>query len=61
MSAPLPHDLWLHVARFIPDRTLRGLLTVNASFFDIAMDVRYREVHFTAFGDELLFALVRLK
>ncbi|KAG6865971.1 hypothetical protein C0991_009973 [Blastosporella zonata] len=40
----LPVEIWLHIAKFLPDDTLRGLLVINGLFFDLAMDIRYREV-----------------
>lgn len=40
----IPADIWVHVAKFIPDDTLQNMLVVNSLFFDLAMDVRYKEV-----------------
>ncbi|KAL0959272.1 hypothetical protein HGRIS_014543 [Hohenbuehelia grisea] len=40
----VPHDIWLYIASFLPIRAVRNLYSVNSSFFDIAMDARYRQV-----------------
>ena len=42
--ANIPPEIWLHVAKFIPKEDLRDLLGVNSIFFNIAMDIRYREI-----------------
>lgn len=57
----IPHDVWLYIAQFIPDSSLRDMFSVNRSLFDIAMNLRYGEVKFTKFGEELMFVLARLK
>lgn len=43
----IPPEIWLHVAKFIPKEDLRDLLGVNSIFFNIAMDIRYREIVIT--------------
>ncbi|KAF8150080.1 hypothetical protein B0H34DRAFT_666642 [Crassisporium funariophilum] len=40
----IPPEIWLHIAKFIPDKTLGGMIGVNSVFFDVAMDIRYKEV-----------------
>lgn len=42
--ADIPPEIWLHVAKFIPKEDLRDLLGVNSILFNIAMDIRYREI-----------------
>jgi len=58
---PIPHEIWLHIAKFIPENSLRGLYSVNSSFFDIVMNVRYREVEFIDFDSAMLKKFNRLK
>ena len=40
----IPPEIWFHIAKFIPHEDLRDLLGVNSVFFNIAMDIRYREL-----------------
>ena len=40
----IPPEIWLHVAKFVPKEDLYDLLGVNTIFFNIAMDIRYREI-----------------
>ena len=40
----IPPEIWFHIAKFIPNKNLRDLLGVNSIFFNIAMDIRYREI-----------------
>ena len=42
--ANIPPEIWLHVTKFIPEEDLRDLFGVNSIFFNIAMDIRYREI-----------------
>ena len=44
IMANIPPEIWFHIAEFIPNKHLHDLLAVNRIFFDIAMDIRYREV-----------------
>jgi len=48
------------VAQFLPPKTLRNMLTVNR-VFEMAMDVRYREVHFLHVDSNSIKVLRRLK
>lgn len=57
----IPHDIWLHIAEYIPALVLRNLLIVNRSFFDIAMDCRYRQMSFVYLDNRMVRNLVRLK
>jgi hypothetical protein len=52
MSIKVPDDVWYHIARFIRRGELRKLYSVNRTFFEIAMDERYREVTFGGLADE---------
>ena len=42
--ANIPTEIWLHVVKFIPKEDLQDLLGVNCFFFNIAMDILYREI-----------------
>ena len=42
----IPFEIWLQIASYIPAVQIRNLYSVNRPFFRIAMDERYREVHF---------------
>jgi hypothetical protein len=42
--ANIPPEIWFHIAKFIPNKYLRDLLRVNSVFFNIAMDIRYKEI-----------------
>ena len=42
--ASIPPEIWFYIAKFIPNEELRNLLGVNSIFFDIGMDIRYKEV-----------------
>lgn len=42
--ANIPPEIWFHIAKFIPNKDLRDLLGVNSVFFNIAMDIRYRDI-----------------
>ena len=44
VMANIPPEIWFHVAKFIPKEDLRDLFGVNSIFFNIAMDIRYREI-----------------
>ncbi|KAF8075229.1 hypothetical protein FPV67DRAFT_1382064, partial [Lyophyllum atratum] len=57
----LPHEIWLHIAQFIPASCLEGLISVNSTFYDIAMDCRYRQMSFTFLDNKMLRNIVRLK
>ncbi|KAG6902356.1 hypothetical protein C0995_001153 [Termitomyces sp. Mi166 len=57
----LPHEIWTHVAQFVPASVLEGLISVNSAFYDIAMDCRYRQMSFAFLDSKLLRNVVRLK
>ncbi|KAG6916273.1 hypothetical protein DXG01_007617 [Tephrocybe rancida] len=57
----LPHEIWLHVAQFVPALVLEGLLSVNGTFYDIAMDCRYRQMSFAFLDSRMLRNVVRLQ
>ncbi|KAL0954897.1 hypothetical protein HGRIS_003830 [Hohenbuehelia grisea] len=43
----LPDDIWFEIARFIPEAELTSLYGVNRCFFELALNLRYREVYLT--------------
>jgi hypothetical protein len=48
----LPFDVWLHIASFIPAEQLRTLCEVDRTFFNLAMNIRYKEVVLYHIRDE---------
>ncbi|KAF8647188.1 hypothetical protein AX16_006860 [Volvariella volvacea WC 439] len=61
MKTHIPHDIWALIAQFIPALCLRDLLTVNSTFFHIAMDCRYRQISFAYLDNRTLKSLSRLR
>ncbi|KAG5637392.1 hypothetical protein H0H81_004700 [Sphagnurus paluster] len=57
----LPHEIWSHIAHFVPPSNLERLISVNSTFYDIAMDCRYRQLSFAYLDDRMLRNIVRLK
>ncbi|KAG6812048.1 hypothetical protein H0H92_004632 [Tricholoma furcatifolium] len=57
----LPHEIWLHVAQFIPASVLEGLISVNSTFYDLAMDCRYRQMSFAFLDSRMERNVARLK
>ncbi|KAG6832767.1 hypothetical protein H0H87_000420 [Tephrocybe sp. NHM501043] len=57
----LPHEIWLNVAQFIPASVLERLISVNSTFYDIAMDCRYRQMSFAFLDNRMLRNVTRLK
>ena len=45
MMIPIPHEVWLQIAKHVPPDHLRNLLSVNSALFDEAMNIRYGRVH----------------
>ncbi|KDR76122.1 hypothetical protein GALMADRAFT_210802 [Galerina marginata CBS 339.88] len=48
----IPPEIWLNIARFLSNEELMRCLSVNALFFNLAMDLKYKEIwlrtHWTA-------------
>jgi len=57
----IPHEIWLHIAQFIPALVLKDLYALNSAFFEIAMDCRYRQMSFAYLDKRMLRSLARLK
>ncbi|KAF9563585.1 hypothetical protein CPC08DRAFT_632652 [Agrocybe pediades] len=56
-----PHEIWLHIAHFLPALVIQDLMALNSTFFDIAMDYRYRQMSFAYLDNRMLRSLSRLK
>jgi hypothetical protein len=59
--ASLPHDVWLNIAQFTPVSTILNLLSLNSTFFNLAMDYRYRQMSFAYLDNRMVRNVVRLK
>ncbi|RDB16731.1 hypothetical protein Hypma_002431 [Hypsizygus marmoreus] len=59
MPTAIPDDIWRSVGTFVPSEHLRTLLAINRSFFDLAMNARYREVNLTLLGDRGMIKLLQ--
>lgn len=57
----IPHEIWLHIAQFIPVRVLLNLISLNSTFFELAMDYRYRQMSFAYLDNRMIRSLVRLR
>lgn len=57
----LPHDIWLNVASFVKPSSLESLMSLNSTFFHLAMDIRYRQISFAFLDNNMLRNLVRLQ
>ncbi|KDR80901.1 hypothetical protein GALMADRAFT_241405 [Galerina marginata CBS 339.88] len=57
----IPHEIWMHIAQFLPASVLQDLLSVNSAFFEVAMDYRYRQMSFAYLDNRMLRSLARLK
>lgn len=40
----IPPEIWYRIARFVPEEELCHLLGANTVFFDLAMNLRWKEV-----------------
>ncbi|KAJ7106265.1 hypothetical protein C8R44DRAFT_886146 [Mycena epipterygia] len=56
----LPEDIWRCVASFIPDGQLNTLISVNSALYNIVLDAKYQEVHWTKPDGEMSYSLARL-
>jgi hypothetical protein len=62
MAIPvLPPNIWIHVASFLPGLVLCELISLNSTFFEIAMDNRYRQMSFVYFDNRMLRSISRLR
>ena len=57
----IPAEVWLHIAEFIPDDTLRDMLGVNKLFFNLALDARYKVVSLKSIRLSTMKRLSRLR
>ncbi|KAJ7230574.1 hypothetical protein GGX14DRAFT_486298 [Mycena pura] len=56
-----PPEVWLQVADYLPAQVVADFYTVNSSWFDIAMNVRYRQISFAFLNRALVRDLTRLR
>ncbi|KAJ3841996.1 hypothetical protein F5878DRAFT_722539 [Lentinula raphanica] len=56
----LPSEIWLHIASFIPDATLKRLTGVNLLFYNISMDLRYKSIVLQRLDSRTMMLLKRL-
>ncbi|KAJ4477256.1 hypothetical protein J3R30DRAFT_194948 [Lentinula aciculospora] len=56
----LPLEIWIYIAAFIPDATLRGLFGVNLFFYNISMNLRYKSIALQRFTSRTVKLLSRL-
>ena len=40
----LPYDIWLLITEYLSEKQVRRMYSVNKALFNIAMDLRYKEV-----------------
>ena len=40
----LPYDVWMLIVEYLPAHQVRRLYSVNRALFDIALDLRYKQV-----------------
>jgi hypothetical protein len=57
----LPHDVWMQIAGLLTVDHLLTLVAVNRSFYDIVLDMRYREIHWVRLDKDMLRTLVCLQ
>ncbi|KAJ6510681.1 hypothetical protein C8R45DRAFT_394391 [Mycena sanguinolenta] len=57
----LPADLWECVAFFLSLRDLLPLISVNRAFYNIVLDMKYREIHWDKLDRHMTKTLVRLR
>ncbi|KAJ7027523.1 hypothetical protein C8F04DRAFT_1122284 [Mycena alexandri] len=60
-SLVLPEDIWQCVASFVPYDDLAALISINRAWYNIALDARYREIHWDKVDVSMTRTLVRLR
>ncbi|KAF7289490.1 Polygalacturonase 3 [Mycena chlorophos] len=56
-----PPEIWSLVAAHLPPSVCANLYSVNRQWFDIAMNIRYREISFAFLNQKMLHELTRLR
>ncbi|KAJ7126322.1 hypothetical protein C8R44DRAFT_781590 [Mycena epipterygia] len=56
----IPDDIWHCVASFIPYGQLTALVSVNRALYNIVLDAKYQEVHWTKPDGGMNYSLARL-
>ncbi|TFK34008.1 hypothetical protein BDQ12DRAFT_669709 [Crucibulum laeve] len=57
----LPDHIWFQIVQYLPALAVRDLYSVNSALFNIAMNVRYRQMSFAYLDNRMIRNLVRLK
>jgi len=57
----LPEEVWRLIASYLPERRIYELLSVNRTFFNLALEARYRVVRWTKLDKKFLDVLHRLQ
>ncbi|KAJ7170789.1 hypothetical protein C8R43DRAFT_981070 [Mycena crocata] len=57
----IPTEIWLYIASFIPNDDLPALMGVNILFYNLALDIRYRQVRIGTVSASTERLLHRLK
>jgi len=57
----LPEDVWRDIISFLPTELVLQMISVNRTFFNVALDMKYREVAWTKLDNGFLNILHRLQ
>ncbi|KIK54646.1 hypothetical protein GYMLUDRAFT_99954 [Collybiopsis luxurians FD-317 M1] len=57
----LPNDVWRQVIDFLSPSVIQNLFSLNAVFFNVAMDQRYQQISFSYLSPKMIWTLARLK
>ncbi|KAF9001585.1 hypothetical protein BDQ17DRAFT_1542809 [Cyathus striatus] len=57
----IPLEIWHRIASFLPDASVRGLLSVNRAFFYLSMGIRHRELVIDVYDHSVPERLMRFK
>ncbi|KAJ8076854.1 hypothetical protein PM082_001277 [Marasmius tenuissimus] len=57
----LPHDVWAHIASFLPPSQLDDLYSLSSTFFNIAMDQRYHQISLSYLTRKMVRTLERIR
>lgn len=61
IMSELPPEIWLYISGFLSDTELRDLMAVNRIFYQISLDIRYREISITGINTAIVRLLERLR
>ncbi|KAF9001597.1 hypothetical protein BDQ17DRAFT_1409993 [Cyathus striatus] len=57
----VPTEIWQHIASFLPDTVLHGLLSVNRALFYLSMGIRHQELSLDVYDDSINDKLERFR